>query len=163
MRSSTLLAWILVGTASTTAGAEPKTTEAGGRVSYADNKASPKEDAPRLPTDWVELATPTPASHGSEFVVVGKDAGDFSQLRITAAKGEVSVRKVRVDFADGKSRTFNLGKTIHERGRTKYTVVDLGDPRPIERIVVTTAASRGQYGVYGSSGGDTEGGVVSSR
>ena len=48
------------------------------------------------------IATPTPASHGTEFVVVGKEQGSFGKLRVDADKGKVIVRRVRIYFDDGK-------------------------------------------------------------
>jgi hypothetical protein len=158
MKVSVVFTMILVGAAAT-ATAEPKQEETSGRVSLNENK--PHDDAPRQPGDWVELASPTPAKHGTEFVIVGKDAGAFSKLRLQAAKGKTIVRKVKVFFADGDDKfavkTVQLDKILPQG---KSTYIDLGDSRTIDRIVVQTETyTGGQYAVYGSSGD----GVVGSR
>ena len=155
MRSSTLFAVIVIEAAGT-ATAEPKQEETSGRVSL-NEKDVKKTDAPRQPSDWVELATPTPAKHGNEFIMVGKDAGYFSKLRIDPAKGKTIVRRVKVFFLDGKVKTVRLDKAVSQ-GRP--ATVDLGPAKAIDHIVVSTEThTGGHYTVYGSSGG----GVVGSR
>ena len=101
----------LVG-AATTATAQPKQEETSGRVSLSDSKAAEEANEPRAPSDWVELASPTPAKHGTEFIIVGKEAGGFGKLRIDAVKGSVPVKQVRVRFSDGKSKVFKLNKRV---------------------------------------------------
>jgi hypothetical protein len=155
MRLPTLFTVILVGAAST-ASAEPKQEEISGRVSLNENSDATPE-LPRQRGDWVEIASPTPAKHGTEFIIVGKDAGSFSKLRIDAAKGKTIVRKVKVFFLDGKAKTVQIDKILPQG---KYTVVDLGSPKQIDRVVVTTEThTNGKYAIYGSAGG----GVVGSR
>ena len=111
--------------------------------------------------NWVPVATPTPASHGTEHIIVGKDAGQFSQLRITAAKGNTVVKKVVVYFVDGAVKTVKMNERVRD---TKVATIDLGKPRAIDRILVTTEKGKGEYAVYGSSeGGEPVGGVMSSR
>ncbi|HEY5944995.1 MAG TPA: hypothetical protein VIV40_05860 [Kofleriaceae bacterium] len=140
----------------TTAAAQPKQEETSGRVSL-NEKQNKKANAPRHPGDWVELASPTPAKHGTEFVVIGKEAGYFSKLRVDAAKGKTIVRKVKVFFDDGKVKNVEINKTLTEG---KWTIVDLGDTKAIDRIVITTEPdTSGEYAIYGSSAG----GVVGSR
>ncbi len=144
-----------------TATAAPKQEEISGRVSLNEKNAKDR-DSPRPPSGWIELASPTPAKHGTEFVVIGREAGYFSQLRVKATKGRTVVRRVKVFFADGGTRTVKLDRAVANRGRDSV-VVSLGEPRPIDRIVVTTdPGTRGMYAVYGSSsgGGAT---VVGSR
>src|SRR5512143_99902 len=136
MRSSPLLALFLVG-ASSLAVAQPKTEETSGRVSIREPKA-PATDAPRLPGTWIEIASPTPAKHGTEFVVVGgTDAGVFSQLRIDASKGRTAVRQVRVLFADGTRKVYPVGRTISDKGK-KYELVDLGTTKAIDQVIIKT-------------------------
>jgi hypothetical protein len=155
MRLPTLFTVIVVA-AATSASAEPKQEETSGRVSL-NEKSDPKADAPRQPGDWVEIASPTPAKHGTEFVIVGKEAGYFSKLRVEGAKGKTTVRKLKVIFADGSVKNVSLGKTLV---RGKSTLVDLGATKAIDRIVVSTETNTtGEYAVYGSAGG----GVVGSR
>lgn len=160
MKSPALFAAIVLGaTATVSAQPEreppPKQEENGGRVRLDDEKPRPrgdKADAPRTASDWIELASPTPAKHGTEFVIVGKQAGAFSRIRIDAAKGRTVVRKVKVFFDDGKSKTLLLDTTVSEKGR-KSVFVELGEPKPIDRIVVNTEThTRGEYAIYGTSG-----------
>jgi hypothetical protein len=155
MRLPTVFAIIVVGI-SVPAAAEPKQEETSGRVSLKENAES-KNDAPRQPGDWVEIASPTPAKHGTEFVIVGKEAGAFSKLRVDGAKGRTVVRKVKVFFTDGTVKSVLLDKTLRQG---KSALVDLGAPKLIDRVVVTTEThTKGEYALYGSSGG----GVVGSR
>jgi hypothetical protein len=155
MRLPTLFTVIIVATA-TAASAEPKQEEISGRVSL-NEKSDKKTDAPRQPGDWVEIASPTPAKHGTEFVIVGKEAGSFSKLRVEGAKGKTIVRRVKVVFADGKTKSVQVDKSL---ARGKSAFVDLGDPKLIDRIVVTTEThTSGAYAIYGTAGG----GVVGSR
>lgn len=156
MRSPTLFALIVLGSVSA-ASAQPKQEETSGRVSLKEKDA--KANAPRQAGDWVQLATPTPAKHGTEFVVVGKEAGYFSKLRLDAAKGKTIVRRVKVVFDDGKTKNIQLDRVLSAAGN-RSAVVDLGDSRAIDRIVVTTETeTNGEYAIYGSSGG----GVVGKR
>jgi len=166
MRSSRLLALFLVGASSLAAAqptpeSVPKKEETSGRVTLRETEKGARQDA-RVPGSWIELASPTPASHGTEFIIVGgADAGTFSQLRIDASKGRTAVRQVRVWFADGTRKTFPVGRTISDKGR-KYTIVDLGTPKAIEQVVIKTDdLGGGHYAIYGSSGSGA--GVVSSR
>ena len=157
MRSSALFTVIVVGAAAT-ASAEPKQEETSGRVSL-NEEADQKKDAPRSPSDWVELATPTPAKHGKEFIVVGKDAGYFSKLRVDAAKGKTIVKTVKVYFEDGAVKNVRVDRTLSAKG-ARSTTIDLGDAKAIERVVITTERhTKGEYSLYGSSGAS----VVGSR
>ena len=176
MKTSVVFVSILVG-ATTLAAAEPaapkppkqesvapKPDEAGGRVSYVEpkNGADAKQEAPRATGEWIEVATPTPASHTNEFIMVGDDAGSFSQLFITPAKGTTVVRRVRVYFTDGTSKRYTVDTAINKKGR-KVAIVDLKGPRRIHHMVVTTESGKGEYAVYGASGSSPSGRVVSSR
>jgi hypothetical protein len=141
----------------------PKPDEASGRVSYVEPKKgsdAKKTEAPRATGEWVEVASPTPASHANEFITVGEAAGSFSQLFITPAKGTTIVRRVRVYFTDGSDKRYVVDTAINKKGR-KAAIVDLKRPRRIDHIVVTTESGKGEYAVYGASG--STGGVVSSR
>lgn len=155
MRLSGLFTVIVV-TASTIAAAEPKQEEISGRVSL-NEKADSKADASRQSGEWVELASPTPAKHGTELVMVGADAGAFSKLRVDATKGRTNVRKVKVFFTDGNVKTVRLDKALRQG---KSVTVELGEPRTIDRVVVTTEThTKGEYALYGTVDGD----VVGSR
>lgn len=149
---------ILLGAAST-ATAQPKHEETSGRVSLSDSKAAEDANDPRAPSDWVELATPTPAKHGSTFILVGKDAGGFGKLRIDAVKGAVPVKQVRVSFTDGKSKAYRVNKRIDVK-RQKSLTVDLPTTKEIDHIVVVTdRRAKGEYTVHGSG----TGGVIANR
>jgi hypothetical protein len=158
MRSSALFTVIVLGIGAT-ASAEPKQEETSGRVRLSD-KNDKAADAPRQPSDWVELASPTPAKHGTEFVIVGKRAGSFATLRLDAAKGKTIVRKVKVFFSDGKSKTIQVDTVLTANRRPAF--VELGATKPIDRLVITTEPyTSGEYAVYGSSGAG--GDAVGSR
>ena len=149
---------VIVIAAGGAASAEPKQEETSGRVRL-DDKQNKKADEPRQPGDWVELASPTPAKHGTEFVIVGKDAGAFAKLRIDPAKGKTIVRKLKVFFVDGGVKTVQLDKVVSQG---KPALVQLGDAKTIDRIVITTEThTNGQYAIYGSS--EVGGAVVGKR
>ena len=166
MRSSALFA-ILLGTSISFADppkpATPKQEkqtkqqeEDNGRVSLNDENAK-KPDPVRQAGEWVELASPTPAMHGTEIVIVGSDAGSFSKLRFMSTTGKTIVRDVRVYFDDGSTKKVQVDKILPEG---KYTVVDLKGDKRIDRIRVNTEThTKGQYTIYGSS----EGAVVGAR
>jgi len=145
-----------------TATAQPKQEETSGRVSLKEN--APADQSPRTPEDWVELASPTPAKHGTEYVVVGKDQGEFAQLRIDAVKGAIPVKAVAVEMADGSVKNFKLNKRIDVK-RNKSLIIDLPTSSSIAHIVVVTdRKSTGEYSVFGAGAGGTTGtGVVAGR
>lgn len=141
---------IVVLATATTAAAEPKPEETSARIRYGDDEGA-HTTKPVAQTDgWLELATPTPAKHGTEFVVVGKDQGLFGKLRLDAAKGKVIVRRVKVYFDDGSHKTFTVERVLDAKHRT--TEIDLGTPKEIDRVVVVTEVqTNGEYAIYGSS------------
>ena len=160
MRTPAVFAMILLGTA-TLATAQPRQEETSGRVSLREKAPDdPKEDAPRAPSEWVELASPTPAKHGEQFFIVGEEAGGFGKLRIDAVKGGgIPVKQVRVMFADGTEKTYRVNKRIAPKG-SKSVVVDLPTTQAIDQVVVVTdRRSSGLYALYGSG----TGGVVAGR
>jgi hypothetical protein len=178
MKPSLVFACILVGMTSIVAAepappsppkpesAAPKTDEASGRVSYVEpkNGAEAKLEQPRATGQWIEIATPTPASHGTEFIMVGEEAGSFSQLWLAPAKGTTTVRSVRVFYTDGTNKRFRVDTAINKKGR-RFAVVDLKGNKAIDHLVVNTENSKGTYAVYGASGSSAEVGTtaVSSR
>jgi hypothetical protein len=154
MRSPTLFIFFLAGGA-TAAFAEQPTTEQipkdeiSGRVTLKETDDK-KPDTPPS-NEWVELASPTPAKHGTEFIVVGKEAGEMSRLRLDAVKGRTNVRRVKVFFDDGKTKTVQLDRALKVNGQ-KSAIVELGGPRLIDRVVITTEThTSGEYALYGSS------------
>lgn len=128
----------------------PKQEENTARVRYGD-EGPPKSDAPGHEAGtWQQLATPTPAKHGTEFVFVGKEQGAFDKLRIDAEKGTVVVRRVRIYFDDGKQQVFDVDRALTAKHRS--AVVELKGAQPIDRVVITTEPQGGgAYALYGSS------------
>lgn len=123
--------------------AAPSKDETGERVSYTND--GPGKRSPTNPEgNWVELASPTPCSHGRVFITVD---GRFAQLRIDAAKGRPVLKSVRVVYANGKDRVVRVGRTL--AGKQKSAVVELSGAL-IEHIVVeTNPHSSGSYRVTG--------------
>ncbi len=149
MKSSAVFTLILVG-AVATASAQPEPAEPSGRVSYTDNKAATPAAALPKAGDQVELATATPATNGTEFVVIGKEAGAFSKLRIAAASGRVIVRRVRIFFDDGSTQTVQVDSVLDaQRGRD--ATIDLKGVKAIDHVTVSTEPGHGTYALYGTS------------
>lgn len=148
MKSSALFTLILVG-AVATASAQPEPAEPSGRVSYTDSAQLAKPAAVQQAAGEVQLADPTPASHGTEFVVVGKDAGSFSQLRLAATSGKVTVHRVRIFFADGAQQAIDVDRVL-DADHQKDATVNV-KARPIDHITVATAPGRGSYALYGTA------------
>jgi len=140
-----VLTCLLVAGAASFVSAAPGREENTERVSYKDTKPKPP-DATRN-EDWVEIASPTPTSHGREFIEVGAGAGTFTRLRVEATQGRPIVRNVRVDYKNGDSRVFTVDKLL-VKNRPAY--VDLRGAHEIERIVVSADTdSHGKYRVLG--------------
>jgi hypothetical protein len=123
--------------------AAPSKDETAERVSYTAE--TPSKKSPTNPEGkWVELASPTPASHGRVFITVD---GRYAQLRVEAAKGRPAIRTVRIIYASGKDRVVRIGRTLS--GKKKTAVVDLSGA-PIDHIIVeANARSKGSYTVTG--------------
>jgi len=149
MKSSALFTLIVVGAAAT-ATAQPQPAEPSGRVSYTDEGAAKPAAALPKAGDEVELATPTPATHGTEFVVVGKEAGAFSKLRLAAASGRVIVRKVRIFFDDGTTQTVQVD-SILDASKGRDATIELKGVKSIDHLTVSTEPGRGSYALYGTA------------
>jgi hypothetical protein len=157
MKPFALLTLFVVG-AATSAAAQPKSEETTERVSLDDSKGPTKRTS-FARGEWVEIATPTPAKHGQEFVSVGREAGAFRHLRLEAASGKVIVLRVKVRFTDGTTKVYSIDKRLDAK-RQKSHLIDLKNDRTIDQIVVKTETyTRGSYAIYGSSSG----GVVAGR
>ena len=145
MRARSLLVFLLVAaTATLTAQAE----QLDGRVPFSSRPE--RYRPPRAHHDWVRLASPTPTRFGTEYIVVGRDAGWFRTLRIEAVSGTVFVRQVRI-MTGRFARTFMVQRGLDRRHPVVY--VDLGTPRQIDQLAVTTDRfPTGVYIVDGSSG-----------
>lgn len=145
MKISLGFALLLVANASAVSAA-PEKQENTERVSYSDQAGDP---AAQLDDDgWVELATPTPASHGREYVTVDADAGTFRQIKLTAASGRPFVEAVRIRFADGKQRVVQLDRRLAAH---RPATIDLRGDKQISQIVVDTrGGQKATYGVFGA-------------
>jgi hypothetical protein len=119
---------LMLALASSAVTAAPAKEETAERVSYTREG----EKRAAAPGDWVELASPTPASHGREFITV---EGRFSQLRIDASKGRPMVKTVRVVYANGKQRVVRVQRSL--AGNRPTALVDL-DGSQVDHIVVDT-------------------------
>lgn len=145
MRALSLLTVIAM--AATTATAQPAREEAGGRVSYVVPQRRPM---PASETHWVELASPTSVKHGTEFIIVGADAGRLSQLRVDVHAGTVNLLRLRVFAHDGTVQTVQLGRTLDRAHRS--VVIELFARTAIDQIAITTGTrTQGQYTVHGSA------------
>jgi hypothetical protein len=136
---------------SAAAGGGPVDRESTERVRLTDQPAVSRE-APDA-GGWVELADPTPARHGKEFIPVGANAGAFTRLRVEVHSGRVFVQRVRVDFQDGGHKIARIATRLAKRGKRSKpsVVVDFGGAREIKQVVVTTdRAPRGTYTVHAS-------------
>ena len=161
MKSSALFTAFVLGAAATvsaqpTREAAPKQEENSGRVRLDDTK--PDKPADATAAAWIELASPTPAKHGTEFVMVGKKLGAFSRIRIDAARGKTIVRTVKIYFDDAKPKIVQVDTILSDRRKSAF--IELGDAKTIDRIVVNTEThTAGEYAIFGTSGD----GVVSTR
>ena len=146
MRIAPFLASLAVATTSV-ATASPD--EPGDRVPLGWHREKPRPA--RTGHDWVRLATPTPTRYGTEYVVVGRDAGWFRTLRIEVTSGTVMLRDVQIMSKDSLQKKFVIDARLDAGRQVAY--IDLGEPRLIDQVAVTTDRSpRGSYAVYGSSG-----------
>ena len=151
MKIALLSAFLLAGTAS----AAPEKTENRERISYSGDA---RRDAAEKPTDgWVELATPTPASHRREFISIDPDAGEFVRLKLVADAGKPTVHRVRVRFSDGTEKLVRVGRALDKK---RPHVVDLKVAKRIDSIVVESSGSKkATYAVYG----EPDGGAIATR
>jgi hypothetical protein len=140
---------LVVVSAATVASAQPKQEENNERLSYKDDKPLDRAAPAEHDGDWVQLATPTPARHGTEFIEVGKEQGQFAQLRLDATAGSVIVRRVHIYFEGGKQKVVDVDQVVRAHGRVAH--IDLGSPKAIERMVVTTEPQgHGSYEIFAS-------------
>jgi hypothetical protein len=127
--------------------------------------AQPEEDGARVPFrgsgeryhrsrsehDWVRIASPTSTKFGTEYIIIGKDAGVFRSLRIDAVAGTVDIRRVSVLTHRYAKRTFNVRRRLDARHPSLY--IDLGASTRISQIVITTNRRvAGSFTIYGSAG-----------
>jgi len=99
---------------------------------------------------WVRIGTPTPTRFGTEYFVVGPQAGWFRLLRFDRTWGTVQLRHIRVVTRGRETRVFNVNIRLDASHPT--TFIDLGRPRSIDQLIVTTARfPYGSYSIYGST------------
>jgi hypothetical protein len=135
----------VVAMAASTATAQPKQEVDDGRVSYTGAEPRADDDG------WVQLTSPTPVEHGTEYIVVDPDAGHFTRLRVDAHSGTVAVVRLRLFFADGTARNIPVGKSLD--GERRSTVIEIPASKRIRTIGVTTVRSTGgAYTLHASSG-----------
>jgi hypothetical protein len=132
--------------------ATPAKTEATERVSYG---ATAKRGTLAPAEDWVELASPTPASHGREYIAL-EAGGPYVRLRVDATSGRPIVRSVRIDFKDGTSRTVRIDRAL---AKATPAYIDLRGNKLVERLVVTSEG--GKFARYGVSAEPSGTGVAS--
>jgi hypothetical protein len=122
--------------------------EAVGRVSYIGPITKPRPD-PK--SQWVQLGTPTPARHGTEYFMVGKESGQFLRLRLELTDGWVIVTRIRVHFVDGMVQTSSARRRLNTHHRSEY--VELDSVKAIDSIDVSTESwTSGSYQLSGFQG-----------
>lgn len=125
----------------------------------------PEEDGARIPfrgsgeryrpsrseRDWVRVVSPTSTKNGTQYIIIGKDAGVFRSLRIDAVAGTVVLRRVSIFTHRFAMKTFSVRRRLDATHPSFH--VDLGGSTRIAQIVITTDPRvAGSYAVYGSSG-----------
>ena len=120
-------------------------------VAFALSSASTRADDESMPDDqakpdWVELASPTPGSNGTEYIPVARDTGKLAKLRIDAT-GVVFVVRIDITYIGGDTQTVRPEQRVDAQ---HPATVDVAKPKPIQTVVVTTDRdTHGSYSVYG--------------
>jgi hypothetical protein len=84
------------------------------------------------------------AGQGRTFIPVGRRAGQFGELEITATGGRTFIKQVYVQFANGQEQVMrNLDRTL--TGNERLTLDLDGGRRAIARIVVYGNTSRAGF------------------
>lgn len=103
----------------------------------------------RHPLGWVQLGTPTPTRFGTETFMLGHTAGWYHTLRFEHVSGIVVLRQVRLVSNHHFVQTINVNIRLDRWHDT--TFINLGRPRYVDEIVVTTDRwPRGTYAIYGT-------------
>jgi len=139
-----LLSAVLVAGAARQVTAAPVDIESTERVSYSDKA---KRTAPGAELAWKEIASPTPASHGREYIAV--DAR-YTMLRLDATAGHPTVRSVRIRYKDGTERVVRIGQMLGTR-KASSAYIELRGAKEIDHLVVITEPSRAEYAVYATA------------
>lgn len=96
---------------------------------------------------WVPLARGYSARTERQFIYGNGER--FRRLRVEAVRGEPTIVKVAVEFADGTAQAVDLDMRL---APGEGEVIDLnGGDRRIKRVIVyTDPNSRGAYSVFGA-------------
>ena len=86
------------------------------------------------PLTWVTLANDMQVS-GRTAIKVAPTARPFSKLELRAEKGNTSIDKVMIVFANGRSQIVNLDARLGKRDSVVSIDLD-GNTRSIDRIVL---------------------------
>jgi hypothetical protein len=147
MRTHLLLVLGLVAATTLPAIAQPE--EDGSRVPFRGS--GERYQRSRSERDWVRIASPTSTKLGTEYLIIGKDAGVFRSLRIEAVSGTVVLRRITVLTHPHAVKRFNVRRRLDAQRPSFY--IDLGAATRIEHIVITTDRRvAGSYAIYGSAG-----------
>lgn len=140
---------LVLGLLAATSPAIAQSEEDGARVPFGGDGERYRRS--RNERDWIRIATPTPTKFGTEYIVIGRDAGVFRSLRIDAVSGIVVLRRISVLTHRNSWKTFYVHRRLDSRHSSFY--VDLGAATHIVQIAITTDRRvAGSYTIYGSSG-----------
>ena len=107
---------------------------AGGLSGASPANAQPAEAA------WVQLADkPVGGGLATEVVEVGRHAGSFERLRLSADGSNILVHEIRVYFADGDMQRLARQVTIPRNSKSEAYVLE-GGGRHIDRVELTYKA-----------------------
>ena len=84
-------------------------------ASTAEARYAPIVNPPGRP--WVRIGSPTPSRLGTEYFIVGHQAGEFRRLRISRQWGAIDLRRVEVLTQGQRPRIFE----VHDRLLTRPT------------------------------------------
>ncbi len=102
---------------------------------YADGWLGPNGEGRKYNEGWVLLGAQTAGFVGfdKDTILVGKNEGGFSKLRVTVRDRAITLNELRVVYANGKDDLIPV-RTRVDAGST-YGPIDLkGDKRAIEKI-----------------------------
>lgn len=112
----------------------------------------PPPPAPPVAERWLELAPPQRNDDTRDFVLVGKDKGQFRQVRFDVRRGSLVLRQVVVEFGNGKQQKVRFDRTV-AAGEPPITIQLDGGQRNIARILIYNDAAqrrrdRGAYRLF---------------
>ena len=104
------------------------------------------KDLAKPDTGWIELADPTPANHGREFITVDEDTRPVVRLRLAAHSGRPKIHSIQIDTDDGKQRVIRINKVL---GKKPYDVTLRGARKLVRLMVVSEGNAKATYTLYG--------------